>query len=109
MEADPVARGPVGQFDPFAPAEENATYPIFVNSRTRYDDHPSREGNWFESYRTLWGKKWEMGKYAYNDRRLEALNSFFNQLTPMPPVLPTGSGLRATGIVLRAAIKRSSL
>lgn len=71
----------LGEVDLFLPVAQDDRTLLFGDIRTRLDDAGSREGNFGLGLRTMLDAGWNLGGYAYFDRRRSELHNYFNQVT----------------------------
>src|SRR5262249_18207519 len=65
----------------FVPLWQNSTTLLFGNLRARLDDDDGREGNVGIGVRRMQDGGWNLGGYAYYDRRHSEPGNNFNQIT----------------------------
>lgn len=81
LEAKAGTKRNLGEIDIFAPLKQDARTLYFVNLRGRFDDNSSREGNLGLGVRQMQESGWNLGAYAYLDRRRSEQGHYFNQTT----------------------------
>jgi len=115
FEAKPGNKRQLGEADAFVPLWQDSTTLMFGSLRGRIDTDDNREGNIGLGARHMLGAGWNIGGYAYYDRRRTEDDNHFNQATlgvealgiPLPGTeldlranayLPFGSTIRGTGV-----------
>ena len=81
LEAKPGSKRTLGEVDFFLPLHQDARTLVFANVRARMDDASSREGNLGLGVRQMQANGWNLGAYAYFDRRRTENDNYFNQTT----------------------------
>jgi hypothetical protein len=81
FEAKPGTRRSLGEADLFVPLWQDGTTLFFGNLRGRLDDDSGREGNAGLGLRRMMDAGWNLGGYAYYDRRRSEQGNHFNQIT----------------------------
>ncbi len=90
-------RRSIGEGDLFVPAWQNEETLLFASMRGRFDDQSSREGNLGLGIRHMLPSGWNLGVYAYWDRRRTDLGNDFNQSTVGIEALGRDFDLRVNG------------
>jgi hypothetical protein len=81
FEAKPGTKRSLGEADLFVPLWQDRTTLLFGNLRARLDDDDNQEGNVGLGLRRMMGEGWNLGGYAYYDRRRTDHGNSFNQAT----------------------------
>jgi hypothetical protein len=81
FEAKPGTKRSLGEADLFVPLWQDPTTLFFGNLRARLDDDNGREGNIGLGLRRMMDAGWNLGGYAYYDRRRTEHGNSFNQAT----------------------------
>ncbi len=81
FEAKPGTKRNLGEADLFVPLWQDRTTLFFGNLRGRLDDDDNREGNLGLGLRRMFDAGWNLGGYAYYDRRHSEHGNSFNQVT----------------------------
>ncbi|HET6322525.1 MAG TPA: inverse autotransporter beta domain-containing protein [Hyphomicrobium sp.] len=85
----------LGELDLFVPlAQDNRTL-FFTDLRIRVDDDGGNEGNFGLALRRMYASGWNLGAYAYYDRKRTDYGNFFNQATLGVEALGRDFDLRA--------------
>jgi len=85
----------LGELDLFVPlAQDNRTL-FFTDLRIRADDDGGNEGNFGLALRRMFASGWNLGAYAYYDRKRTDFGNFFNQATLGVEALGRDFDLRA--------------
>lgn len=71
----------LGEADLFVPLAQDGTTLLFSSLRTRMDDGDGLEGNFGLGLRHMLDSGWNLGTYAYFDRRKSELENYFSQVT----------------------------
>ncbi|MFN4312133.1 MAG: inverse autotransporter beta domain-containing protein [Ferrovibrio sp.] len=71
----------LGEADLFVPLAQDGTTLLFTSLRTRMDDSDGLEGNFGLGLRHMLESGWNLGAYAYFDRRKSELENYFSQVT----------------------------
>lgn len=71
----------LGEADLFVPLAQDGTTLLFTSLRTRMDDSDGLEGNFGLGLRHMLDSGWNLGTYAYFDRRKSELENYFSQVT----------------------------
>ena len=71
----------LGEADLFVPLAQDGTTLLFSSLRTRMDDSDGLEGNFGLGLRHMLESGWNLGAYAYFDRRKSELENYFSQVT----------------------------
>jgi hypothetical protein len=71
----------LGEADLFVPLAQDGTTLLFTSLRTRMDDSDGLEGNFGLGLRHMLESGWNLGTYAYFDRRKSELDNYFSQVT----------------------------
>ncbi len=115
FEAKPGNKRQLGEADAFVPLWQDSTTLMFGSLRGRIDTDDNREGNLGLGVRHMMQGGWNLGGYAYYDRRRTEADNHFNQATlgvealgiPLPGTeldlranayLPFGSTVRGAGV-----------
>lgn len=81
LELKPGSRRSLAESDIFLPLAQDGRNLLFANLRGRFDDGDGREGNLGLGARRMLDNGWNVGGYAYFDRRRTDNGNFFNQVT----------------------------
>lgn len=95
LEAKPGTKRSLGEADLFIPVAQSADSLLFANLRLRMDDNDSNEGNYGLGIRHMLESGWNLGAYAYFDRRRTEYDNHFNQVTLGVEALSQDWDLRA--------------
>jgi hypothetical protein len=71
----------LGESDLFIPLAQDADTLLFSNLRARLDDNDDAEGNFGLGLRHMLENGWNLGTYAYLDRRKTEWDHYFSQVT----------------------------
>jgi len=71
----------LGEADLFIPLAQDGATLLFTSLRTRLDDNDSTEGNFGLGLRHMLEDGWNLGTYAYIDRRKTEWDHYFSQVT----------------------------
>lgn len=71
----------LGEADLFVPLAQDGTTLLFTSLRTRMDDSDGLEGNFGLGLRHMLESGWNLGTYAYFDRRKTEWDNYFSQVT----------------------------
>jgi len=89
----------IGEADLFLPLVQNNNSMLFADVRTRFDNDSGHEGNFGLGLRHMLSNGWNIGGYAYFDRRKSAYDNYFNQITLGAEALSLDWDLRANAYV----------
>ncbi|MDO9055677.1 MAG: inverse autotransporter beta domain-containing protein [Sulfuricurvum sp.] len=89
----------LGEAGLFMPLWQDVRTLVFTDIRTRMDDQSSREGNFGLGVRHMLESGWNVGTYAYWDRRRSEYDNFFNQVTVGAEALSLDWDFRVNGYV----------
>lgn len=81
LEARPGTDRSLGEVDLFIPLAQDADTLLFTSIRTRMDDSDGVEGNFGLGIRHMLDSGWNLGSYAYFDRRRTEWEHYFSQVT----------------------------
>jgi hypothetical protein len=81
LEAKPGSKRSLGEADLFLPLSQDARTLWFANIRTRFDNRDGYEGNLGLGVRRMLENGWNLGAYAYADRRRSDLGNTYDQAT----------------------------
>lgn len=81
VEAKPGSRRSLGEADLFLPLTQSERSLVFASLRGRFDDHDGHEGNLGAGMRRMLDGGWNLGGYAYVDRRRSETGNRFSQAT----------------------------
>lgn len=81
VEAKPGSRRSLGEADLFLPLTQSERSLVFASLRGRFDDHDGHEGNVGAGMRRMLDSGWNLGGYAYVDRRRSETGNRFSQAT----------------------------
>lgn len=95
VEGKAGTRRNLGEADLFIPVAQDGTTLLFSSLRTRMDDSDGLEGNFGLGLRHMLDSGWNLGTYAYFDRRKTELENYFNQVTLGVEALSLDWDLRA--------------
>lgn len=101
LELKPGSRRSLAESDIFLPLAQDGRNLFFANLRGRFDDGSSREGNLGLGVRRMQDNGWNIGGYAYFDRRRTGNGNFFNQVTVGGEALGRDWDLRANAYLPR--------
>lgn len=85
----------LGEADLFIPVAQDGATLLFTSLRTRMDDSDGLEGNFGLGLRHMLDSGWNLGTYAYFDRRKSELENYFSQVTLGVEALSLDWDLRA--------------
>lgn len=71
----------LGEVDLFVPLAQDSRTLFFTDLRIRSDDDGGNEGNFGLALRRMYASGWNLGAYAYYDRKRTDYGNFFNQAT----------------------------
>lgn len=97
FEAKPGSKRSLGEADLLLPIAQDARTLVFSSLRGRFDDNSSLEGNLGLGVRRMLESGWNLGVYAYFDRRRSDTGNFFNQGTLGVEALGRDWDFRANG------------
>jgi len=97
FEAKPGSKRNLGEADLFLPLAQDSRTLLFANLRTRFDNRDGYEGNLGLGVRRMLENGWNLGAYAYADRRRTQLRNTFDQATFGVEALGRDFELRANG------------
>jgi hypothetical protein len=121
VEAKPGSKRSLAEADLFLPLSQDAGTLWFANLRTRFDNRDGYEGNLGLGVRRMLESGWNLGAYAYADRRRSELGNTFDQATFGLEALgrdfelrgnvyaPLGSRARDIGTISTASISGASV
>lgn len=81
VEGKAGTRRNLGEADLFIPVAQDGTTLLFTSLRTRMDDSDGLEGNFGLGLRHMLESGWNLGTYAYFDRRRTEWDNYFSQVT----------------------------
>jgi len=81
FEAKPGSKRSLGEADLFVPLWQDGRNLVFGNLRGRFDDGDGREGNLGLGLRRMVESGWNLGGYAYFDRRKSENGFYYSQAT----------------------------
>lgn len=81
VEAKPGYKRSLGEADLFLPLTQSERSLVFASLRGRFDDHDNHEGNLGAGMRRMLDSGWNLGGYAYVDRRRSETGNRFSQAT----------------------------
>ena len=81
FEAKPGTKRSLGEADLFVPLWQDGRNLVFGNLRGRFDDGDGREGNLGLGLRRMVESGWNLGGYAYFDRRKSENSFYYSQAT----------------------------
>lgn len=87
----------LGEADLFLPVLQDEDSLLFASVRTRLDDQSSQEGNFGLGMRHMLADGWNLGGYAYFDRRFTQYDNAYNQITVGAELLGRDWDFRANG------------
>jgi len=85
----------LGELDLFVPLAQDDRTLFFTDLRIRADDDGGNEGNFGLALRRMFASGWNLGAYAYYDRKRTDFGNFFNQATLGVEALGRDFDLRA--------------
>lgn len=85
----------LGEIDLFVPLAQDSRTLFFTDLRIRSDDDGGNEGNFGLALRRMYASGWNLGAYAYYDRKRTDFGNFFNQATLGVEALGRDFDLRA--------------
>lgn len=121
VEAKPGTKRNIGEADFFLPLMQDERTLFFGNARLRIADHDNKEGNLGLGYRRMLEGGWNIGGYAYYDRRSTQFNNTFSQVMLGGEALgqdwdlranayrPTGTRVRAIDTASTASISGAAV
>lgn len=71
----------IGEVDLFLPIAQDDRNLLFLDLRTSFDNLDQREGNFGLGYRSMQDSGWNLGAYAFYDRRRSSEGHYFSQIT----------------------------
>ena len=71
----------LGEIDLFVPLAQDARTLLFTDLRIHTDDDGGNEGNFGLGLRRMYASDWNLGAYAYYDRKRTEFGNYFNQAT----------------------------
>lgn len=71
----------IGEVDLFLPIAQDDRTLLFLDLRTSFDNLDQREGNFGLGYRAMQDSGWNLGAYAFYDRRRSSEGHYFSQVT----------------------------
>lgn len=100
LEAKPGSKRSLGEVDLFMPVAQDERTLVFTDLRARIDDQSNREGNIGFGVRRMLEDGWNLGGYAYFDRRRSADSGYYyNQATLGAEALGRDWDFRANGYI----------
>lgn len=106
VEGKAGTRRNLGEADLFIPVAQDDATLLFTSLRTRMDDSDGVEGNFGLGLRHMLESGWNLGAYAYFDRRKTEWDNYFSQVTLGLEALSLDWDLRANAYLPQGSRSR---